>query len=136
MFCAPDHPDLCHHHAQRELRALDSVPPEPVAAQVLGPVRDFRTAAAINSALGNLFVELADGRIDPRRASVLTYMAQTLQQTLKRVGWEQIDRQPTANLQAALSAVLKAAKPRTRADKRTHQALSAVVSSHDPSLSQ
>jgi hypothetical protein len=132
MFRSSGHPDLCDHHAQKELRALDRVLPDPVAAQVLGPVRDFRTAAAINSALGNLFVELADGRIDPRRAAVLGYLAQLLHQTLKRVAWEQIERKPTANLQAALSAVLKAAKPATREAKRTHQALSAVVLSHDP----
>lgn len=136
MFRAADHPELCHHHARQQLRALERTPLEPLAAEILGPIRDFRTAAAINAALGNMFVQLADGRLDARRAAVLTYMAQLMHQTLKRVGWEQIDRQPAPNLQAALATVLKAAKPKTKADKRAHAALSAVVLSHDPGCAQ
>ncbi len=152
MFRSPDHPELCHHHAEQEVRALDRIPVLPLAADLLsvsgqdidpetgrkskGAITDFRTAAAINAALGNLFVQLADGRIDPRRAAVLGYLGQLLHQTLKRIGWEQHQDRPSPNLQAYLAAILKSARPRTRADKRTHQALSAVVFAHDPAHNQ
>ena len=111
MFRHADHPDFCFHHAEQELKALGSVATVPLAAELLGPIQDFRTGAAINTALGNVWVQLAEGRIDPRRASVLTYIAQQMQQGLHRVGWEMIDRQPTASLQAALSAILGVPKP-------------------------
>ena len=115
MFRHADHPDFCSHHAEQELKALGSVGTVPLAAELLGPVQDFRTHAAINSVLGNLWVQLAEGRIDPRRASVLSHLGRVIHQTVKPLGWEMIDRQPTASLQAALSAILgvpKPAKPR------------------------
>jgi len=136
MFRSSDHPDLCHHHAVRELRSLDQATLEPLAAEILGPIRDFRSAAAINAAVANMFVLLADGRLDTKRAAVLTYMAQFLNQTLKQVSWEQIDRQPSDNLRAALSAILKRAKPSHPVDKRIHAALSAAVLKSDPGNSR
>jgi hypothetical protein len=124
MLRAPNHPEFCHHHAQQQLRALERTPVEPLAAEILGPLRDFRSAAAINAALGNMFVLLADGRLDARRAAVLTYVARSMQQTLKRVGWEQIDRDPAPELRAALTAMLKVRKTNPKAAKFAEEVFS------------
>src|SRR2546421_12125154 len=52
--------------------------------------RGFQTVEGINFALGDLFVLLAQGRISPRPAAVLTYMASLMLRTLpamhKRMG--------------------------------------------------
>jgi hypothetical protein len=133
MLRASNHPEFCHHHAQQQLRALDRTPVEPLAAEILGPVREFRTGAAINAALGNMFVQLADGRLDPRRAAVLTYIAQLMHQTLKRVGWEQIERNPSPELQTALSALLKARKPRKEAAGIAEASSSPALDPSEPS---
>ncbi|HUJ39796.1 MAG TPA: hypothetical protein VLW54_04560 [Candidatus Acidoferrales bacterium] len=130
MLRDPAHPDLCYHHAERELRSLAPGELEPLAAEILGPIRDFRSAAAINVALGNLFVQLADGRLDVRRAAVLTYIAQSIQHTVKSLAMESVDSDPNPGLRAALSAILRTAKPRCRSDKCIHNALSAVVAQH------
>jgi hypothetical protein len=132
MLRTPNHPEFCHHHAQQQLRALDRTPVEPLAAEILGPVREFRTAAAINAALGNIFVQLADGRLDPRRAAVLTYIAQGMFQTLKRVGWEQIERNPSPELQTALSAILKARMPGEEAARTAQDMPGSAADSGDP----
>jgi len=42
----------------------------------------FQTVEGINFALGDLYVLLAQGRISPRRAAVLTYMASLMLRTL------------------------------------------------------
>ena len=78
---------------------------------------------------------MADGRIDPRRAAVLGYLGQLLHQTLKRIGWEQHQDRPSPNLQAYLAAILKSARPKNRADKRTHQALSSLFCGKEPTSS-
>jgi hypothetical protein len=124
MLRAPNHPEFCHHHAQQQLRALERTPVEPLAAEILGPLRDFRSAAAINTALANIFVQLADGRLDPRRAAVLTYIAQAMQQTLKPLGWEQIKRDPAPELRAALTAMLKVHKTNPKAAKFAQEVFS------------
>jgi hypothetical protein len=128
MFRSADHPEFCDHHAQQELKALDRAAVLPLAAKLLGPLQDFRSAAAINSALGNAFVQLADGRLDPRRAAVLTYMAQLMFQTLHKLGWEQVDRSPSPNLQKALTSTLKTAVSKSDADKLISQIYSAALS--------
>jgi len=117
MFRSPNHPEFCHHHAEQELRALDLAGTKPLAAELLGPIRDFRTATSLNAALGNLWVQLAEGRIDPRRASVLGFLSQLIQQTQKPVGWESIDRQPSPSLRTARSVALSVPIPAANPDK-------------------
>jgi hypothetical protein len=78
MLRADLHSELCHFHAQQELRALTkgSAELEPLASAILGDKRDFRTAATVNHAIGKLYELLADARIDTRRAAVLAYLSQ------------------------------------------------------------
>jgi len=133
MFRSHDHSELCDHHAQQELRALDRVPVLPLAAELLGPLKDLRSAAAINAVLGNALVLLADGRLDSRRAAILTYMAQNLMQTLKKVGWEKIDSSPTPNLEQALRATLRASVSKSEAQKLIRQLYGAALSEGGPS---
>jgi len=104
------HPDLCAHHVAR-LRALDEksgAAPQALAAEILGPIRDFRTDAAINHALGRVFTLLADGRIDPRKASVLGYLCQLMQQSVTDVQREAWGFKDPPELQQLLKAIDKA----------------------------
>ena len=132
MFRSPDHPELCDHHAQKELRALDHAPVLPLAAEILGPLRDLRSAAAINATLANAYVQLADGRLDPRRAGMLTYMSQALMQTLNKVSWEKINRSPSPNLEKALKAGLKASVPKSEAEKLVRRLYAAALDEAGP----
>ena len=132
MFRSADHPDLCDHHAQKELRSLDRAVILPLAAQLLGPLKDFRSAAAINAAVGNAFVQLADGRLDPRRAAVLAYMAQLLFQTLRKVSWEEVDSSPSPNLERALKATIKATLSKSEAEKIAGQIFCSALDEGGP----
>lgn len=97
MFTRPAHPTLCQFHHNRLLDKMP-LPPTPEGrrfssadfepqisdfpADLLGPMEDFRTLAAINHALGKLAILLAGKRIAPRRAAVLAYTFQLLLQTV------------------------------------------------------
>jgi hypothetical protein len=67
---------LCFEHA-RVLR--DDIDHSAVLTRFS---RGFQTVEGINFALGDLYVLLAQGRISPRRAAVLTFMASQLLRTL------------------------------------------------------
>jgi len=136
MFRSPDHPEFCDHHAQKEVRALDRAPVLPLAAQILGPLQDLRSAAAINATLANAYVQLADGRLDPRRAGMLTYMSQVLMQTLNKVGWEQIVRSPAPNLEKALKATLRTSVSKSKAEKLIRQLYAAALDEGGPASLQ
>ncbi len=76
------HPSLCFVHAQRQQQILD---PKRVAAELLGPFEDLKTANAVNHALGSLFLLVAQNRIPPRNAAILAYIGQLLLQSLSPV---------------------------------------------------
>lgn len=77
----PDHPHLCSFHARKEAQAL--------AAQQAG--RDissylsssYLSACDLSAALGQLFSAVAEGQIKPKTATALTYLSQTLLQTIR-----------------------------------------------------
>ena len=73
---AADRAGLCFEHA-RVLR--DDIDHSAVLTRFS---RGFQTVEGINFALGDLFVLLAQGRISPRRAAVLTFTASQLLRTL------------------------------------------------------
>ncbi len=77
-----DHPSLCFDHWQREQQLRDA---ERVANELLGSFDDFKTATAVNHALGKLFALLAKNRIPTRNAAVLAYISQLLLQSLPSV---------------------------------------------------
>ena len=100
-----DHSTLCTRHALSAARnaSLDTSHPSfstalgrgtdtdtdpDVSADLLGPVEDFRTAAAVNHALGQLLILLAGNRISPRRGAVLAYTCQLLLQSVAAVDKE------------------------------------------------
>lgn len=58
------------------------------AAELLGPVSDFQTAAAVNHVLGRLLVLLAANRIPPRNAGTIAYVCQLMLQSLPGVRTE------------------------------------------------
>ena len=103
-----DHSTLCTRHALSVAHKASLATPHPsfgtapaatlgrgtdtdaadVSAELLGPVEDFRTAAAVNHALGKLLILLAGNRISPRRGAVLAYTCQLLLQSVAAVDKE------------------------------------------------
>jgi hypothetical protein len=69
--------------------------------------RDFRSASAINSFIGDLIVEVTAGRADARSAAILGYLLQLIIQTLplvQREGWSTEPARATAAKAAILAA--------------------------------
>ena len=82
MSPAPGGDSLCLPHRQRQQKESDA---QALAAELLGPFREFKTATAVNHALGKLFSLVARGRIAPRNAAVLAYIGQLLLNSLSAV---------------------------------------------------
>ncbi len=76
MLRSKGHPSLCPQHRRQQLAA--QADPAAVAAELLGAIENFQTAAAVNHALGRLLVLVAGNRISSRRAAVLAYICQLL----------------------------------------------------------
>jgi hypothetical protein len=79
---APNHTALCAQHALQELQLHDS---KVVTEEILGPLGDFRSAFAVNRALGKLFTITAENRIPVRNALALAYIGQLLIQTIHSI---------------------------------------------------
>jgi len=76
---------LCLRHAIHRRKVQDAAD---FAAALTGPSDDFRTAAGIHHSLSELYLLLAQNRISPRRAAVLTYISQLLLRTLPAIEQE------------------------------------------------
>lgn len=85
MFRAPGHADRCVAHSQMEQMVVRS---DATAAQILGPMNEFRCALSVNRALGKIFSLVAENRLPARNAAVLTYTCQLILQTLSTVKHE------------------------------------------------
>ena len=92
-------------HANLESPELD------VSADLLGPVEDFRTAAAVNHALGKLLILLAGNRVSPRRGAVLAYTCQLLLQSVAAVDKEIWLTGNADDITKAVRSVLRATPP-------------------------
>ncbi len=126
MLRMDDHPSLCYHHWRYQVFQPENEDPESVAAELLGSVEDFTTAAAVNKVLGRLLALLARKRLPPRNAAILAYICQLLLNTLPAVeheiartegfsGWEHALRYALQNLRSSKSrdlaeTILKRAK--------------------------
>ncbi len=97
------HASLCFVHAQRQQKVLD---PKRLAAELLGPFEDLKTANAVNHALANLFLMVAQNRIPPRNAATLAYIGQLLLQSLPLVKGEIKGAWPTFSWGRAVRQVL------------------------------
>ncbi len=79
----PDHSSLCPFHAREELQARES---QRLGAEISVSLNgDFLTATDINHVLRKLFIAVAQNRIPPRNAAVLTYLGQVLLTSLANV---------------------------------------------------
>ena len=86
---------LCFDHARQALQARETVDLlEPLTEQA----SRFQNAQGINYSLGALYSLLAQGRISPRRASVLAYISSLLLRTLPAID---NDPYPNAGHEAA-----------------------------------
>lgn len=96
MLRSSTHPNYCHWHSiseERKLleareRAALSCPEDNVIMDLLGPVQDFRSAAAINHVLGRLVKLLATNCISSRRASNIAYTCNLLLHSLRELRYE------------------------------------------------
>ena len=66
---------LCFRHASLHNTQSDS---EDLSADLLGQLSDFKCAPDINQFLARLLILVTQGRITPRRASVLAYITNQL----------------------------------------------------------
>jgi len=75
---------LCLQHWQRQQQLLcaESFDADALAAELLGPFQELKTAAAVTHALGKLFALVAKNRIPTRNAALLTYIGQVLLNSL------------------------------------------------------
>ncbi len=90
---AKGHPSLCLHHSRQEQQAINT---EACAAQLLGQLEDFTSAAPVNQFLANLLRMTARGLIPRRDAAVLAYIAQSLLNGLAARRRELLDAQALA----------------------------------------
>ncbi len=86
------HPSFCQQHSGQPPQAMS----EAVAAQLLGPIEDFTSAAQVNQFLANLLKLTARGLIARRDAAVLAYIAQSLLNGLAARRRELLDEQALA----------------------------------------
>ncbi len=112
MLRTNDHPSLCLQHLRQQLQPQPD--PNVVAAELLSSIDEFKTATAINRALGRLFFMVAADRIPPRNAALLAYISQLLLNTLPAMeneittakgypGWEHVLRQALSSLRSSKS---------------------------------
>jgi hypothetical protein len=74
--------EYCHHH-QRKLRHLRQA--DATAAELVEPISgDFVPATALTHSLTRLFYALAEGRIDPKNATALARVANTLLKSINK----------------------------------------------------
>jgi hypothetical protein len=85
MFRHSSHPSLCIFHSREEQQALAL---DQVGEELTSISGEFRTQTDINHVVGKLFKLVAAGRIPPRRAENLTYIAQLLLQSQKDIKYE------------------------------------------------
>jgi hypothetical protein len=80
MLIAPNHDSLCQHHLAQSVVSQPGT--QALAAELLGSLNNFSTAAAVNQLLGNLVIQLAHKRIERRDAIAIAYMCQLLLMSL------------------------------------------------------
>jgi hypothetical protein len=80
------HPHLCYFHAQKEVQSRAAREAgEAISSFFFG---DFLSACDLSAALGRVFSAVAQGHIKPKAATALTYLGQTLNQSVKLAGDE------------------------------------------------
>jgi hypothetical protein len=82
----PGHASLCHYHLNREMNAVARG--DIIAADILHSIGNFQSAAAINVALGKIFLYQLTGRISRQDAMALAYQCQLLLQTIPLIRQE------------------------------------------------
>jgi hypothetical protein len=114
---ALDHPSLCAYHAGWLTdKQPPEMPQEDVTPELLGPLGDFRTAAAVNYTLGKLVMMVGSRRLAPREAATIGYLCQLLLQSIPGVNNEiyktQLDKRGEQELRRTLelTAILQSPK--------------------------
>jgi hypothetical protein len=79
MYRAKNHKSLCLAHSQHEEQMLNA---EAVAAELIGPVEEYRTAISVNRTLGCLFNMIAQKRISRQDGALLAFIGQMLLQSV------------------------------------------------------
>jgi len=100
-----DHSSLCPYHAGWTEKKHDQ--PEDLTSELLGPLGDFRTAAAVNYTLGKLVTLVASRRISSREAATIGYLCQLLLQSIGGVNHEIYKTEVHKNGEHELRRILK-----------------------------
>lgn len=113
---AANNDSLCQYHAQKQLQEQlqKKQAAEVLAADILGPIRGFRSASAINLALGRLFILSARDRVAPRQAGALAYICQLLLSSLPLVRQEAWDTHGSPDIEEVLCSGEKVPTPTWR----------------------
>lgn len=82
----PGHASLCHYHLNQQMGGIAHG--DIIAADILHAIGNFQSAAAINVALGKIFLYQLTGRISRQDAMALSYQCQLMLQTLPLIRQE------------------------------------------------
>ncbi len=102
MLRAWNHDALCAHHARQQQQQT-----EDFADGLLAGIEDFRSASAVNHALGKVFELTARDRISPRKAALLAYLGQLLLNSLPAVRLELSYAHALPNLHKTINRMLR-----------------------------
>ena len=108
--------ELCAHHAQRLSRSGPGH--EAIVAELLASIKDFSTAASINTFLGNIARQLVRQRIKRRDAIALAYLSQLLLNSLSAMGREDDREQEAEHEQAQPRQIIWDFGPKWEAAKQ------------------
>ena len=109
MFASSGHDSLCPHHLN-QLKAARLKNDQAVAAELLGPIKDFSSSSSVNLFLGNLLKQLVLKRVRRRDAIAQAYICQLLLNTLPHIQRELEDKTDKEGCEELLRGFLQDCK--------------------------
>src|ERR1700693_3336196 len=127
------HDTLCTYHARQEEKQRNP-DPEALAAELLGPVKEFNTSASVNYVLGKLLRLVVTQRITSRDAAVTAYICQLLLQSIPRVKNEIFALQNEATLEHVARQAIENLRQGVIPVSKIHNAKSVSVPPAPPAV--
>jgi len=125
-----ENPKLCAYHLRKTSSAHPS--DEAVAAELLGGIENFSSAASVNLFLGNLLKQVARRRIPRRDAVALAYISQLLLNSLPALERESEAEQDAAAGQFLINDIVRSRHARL-AEQQSKETASADIVPGKPS---
>ena len=108
-YSAAGYSGLCPHHASRS--AYRYADPQ-IAADLLGDLTEFQSAAEVNQFLSRMLLLLAQDRLSPRRGAVMAYTCNLLLRSLRAM-----DLESAANGEADPEIIFDLVRPKRDDDE-------------------